>query len=515
MNPYKFQIHSKMIRRVAQQTLSTLKGQSPFMDIVMGRSLCTHTYLKSKLEVFNIGQVTPFEHPYLFDSEMECTPGITHKEYKMRRSNLVKALTTGAAKHHERHLVVLTANEIKTMSNDIPFFFHQDVDFLYLTGLNEPNAILVLEYTASSNETNFILFVQPKDPKRELWDGAVVGESAAVDFFQADEAHPLSTFPAMLKERYGGKDWCVWTKKGKDFMNTKNYSEITKTFQSKQFKSCTVEDIRSHIQKLRVVKSFAEAKLLQASTTIASNAFKEAMQHTRPGDSESLIHAVLEFNCKAMGAQHLSFPPVVAGGNRANTLHYIMNNQLLKDNDLVLMDGGCVHNGYASDITRTWPVNGHFTEPQALLYNIVLNVMKGCYAKCKTGSSSLNSLHTVMLDLLGKELQQIGLISPTVTRDSDIQQAAAKFCPHHLGHYLGMDTHDCPLVYRGIPLKPGMTFTLEPGLYIPHDAVDVPSEFRGIGIRIEDDVLMTEEGPLNMTGELPKEIYDIEELMKT
>ena len=504
-----------MIRRLVQETLFTLKRQPPCIDVVMGRSLCTNTHPKRMSEVFNIGQATPFEHPHMFESERECTPGITHDEYKSRRTNLVKAITTGAAKHHERHLIVLTANEIKTMSNDIPFFFHQDVDFLYLTGLNEPNAIIVLEYTASSNKTNFILFVQPKDPQRELWDGAVVGERAAVDFFQADEAHPLSSFSTMLKKRYGGQDHCVWTKKGKDFINGKNSSEITKTFQSKYFKSCTHEDVRSHIQKLRVVKSYAEAKLLQASSAIASNAFKEAMQHTRPGDSESLIHAVLEFNCKAMGAQHLSFPPVVAGGNRANTLHYIMNNQLLKDNDLVLMDGGCVYNGYASDITRTWPVNGHFTESQAILYNIVLNVMKGCYAKCKTGSSSLNSLHTVMLDLLGKELQQIGLINPSLNRDSDIQQAAARFCPHHLGHYLGMDTHDCPLVYRGIPLKPGMTFTLEPGLYIPHDAVDVPSKFRGIGIRIEDDVLMTEEGALNMTRELPKEIHDIEELMKS
>ena len=503
-----------MIRKIVQRALSK-EGQC-CIDIIR-RSLCTHTYPKRVSEDLNIGQSTPFTHPHLFESELECTPGITHKEYKTRRMNLMKALTTGrsgAARENQRHLVVLTANEIKTMSNDIPFFFHQDVDFLYLTGLNEPNAIVVLEHTTSSNETNFILFVQPKDPKRELWDGAVVGEHAAVDLFQADEAYPLSSFETVLKKRYGGQDCCVWMKKSKDnMMNLKNYGEITKTFQSKDLRSCSLEDVRPHIQKLRAVKSLAEAKLLQDSSTIASKAFKEAIRQTKPGDSESLIHAVFEFNCKTMGAQHLSFPPVVAGGNRANTLHYISNNQLLKENDLVLMDGGCVYHGYASDITRTWPVSGCFTEPQAKLYNVVLNVLKGCYSKCD-GSSSLNSLHTVMLDLLGKELQEIGLISPSLSKDSERRQAAANFCPHHLGHYLGMDTHDCPLVYRSIPLKPGMTFTLEPGLYIPRDAVDVPKDFRGIGIRIEDDVIMTEKGPLNLTRELPKEIGDIEKLMQ-
>lgn len=499
-----------MIRRFVKHTLST---QRQTCATISRRSLCTHIHPKQSGEELDIGQPTPVNHPHLFNNNLECTPGITHDEYKTRRSNLMKVLigTRGQdSKQHQRHLVILTANELKTMSNDIPYFFHQDVDFLYLTGLNEPNAIFVLEHSmASSNQTNFILFVQPKDPKRELWDGAVVGEEAAVDFFKANEAFPLSSFSNVLKKRYGGKDWCVWTKQ--DINNVKNNSEISKTLKSKDFQSSSMKDIRTHIQKLRVVKSSSEATLLQTSASIASRAFKEAIRQTKPGDSESLTHSVLEFQCKAMGAQHLSFPPVVAGGNRANTLHYICNNQLLKTSDLVLMDGGCVYHGYASDITRTWPVSGHFTEPQAKLYNIVLNVLKGCYAKCNT-SSSLNSLHTVMLNLLGKELQEIGLISSSLKKDSELQQAAVKFCPHHLGHYLGMDTHDCPLVQRGVPLKPGMAFTLEPGLYIPQDAVGVPREFRGIGIRIEDDVLMTEKGPLNLTRELPKEVEDIEKL---
>ncbi|XP_066936897.1 xaa-Pro aminopeptidase 3-like [Clytia hemisphaerica] len=495
-----------MIRRILQQSFPSVKSNTR-----LSRCFCTSYQPKNQSEELNIGQPTPHTHPHLFGGQTECTPCITHEEYKTRRSKLMQRLSEQhSLRDFDRHIVVLTANELKIMSNDIPYPFHQDVDFLYLTGLNEPNAIAVLEL-APPNEMDFLLFVQPKDPKRELWDGAVAGERAAVDYFNADEAFPLSSFTSVFRDRFKDRKSCIWIKKGKD-TNKKNANEISKTFQSNRFSSCSIEDVRMHVQRMRVQKSFAEAKMLQASAAIGSRAFQEVIRQTRPGDSEALPHAVLESQCRALGAQYLSFPPVVAGGNRANTLHYINNDQILNDGDLVLMDGGCVYHGYASDITRTWPVNGHFSKPQARLYDIVLRVLKECTTRCD-GKTSMNSLHGIMLKLLGQELQQIGLIDSKITKDAELQRAAGNFCPHHLGHYLGMDTHDCPLIHRGLALTSGMVFTLEPGVYIPESATDVPREYRGIGIRIEDDVLMTEDGPLVLTRDLPKEIEDIENLI--
>jgi len=477
------------------------------------RCFCTSFRPKPPPLELNIGQPTPFTHPHLFRSRLECTPGITHQEYKTRRHNLMTALSeTHLSQAFDRHIVILSASELRLMSNDIPYPFHQDVDFLYLTGLNEPDAIAVLELS-EANSITYLLFVRPKNPKRELWDGAVVGEQAAVDYFNADQAYPLKSFSSVLRERYGDKKSCIWVKRGKE-VNKTNATEFEKTFQSKPFQNSSLEDARLCLQKLRVVKSTAEMEIMRNSAMITSKAFKAVMKLTPDGVSENQLHAMLEYQCRALGAQHLSFPPVVASGSRANTLHYISNNQLLSNGDVVLMDGGCVYHGYASDVTRTWPVSGKFTQPQAELYNVVLRVLKACMEKCnKSSSISLDSLHNAMLTLLGQELQQLNLIDPTLSRDSELQRAAANFCPHHLGHYLGMDTHDCLLVSRSAPLVPGVAFTLEPGLYIPNNAVDVPKEYRGIGIRIEDDVVMTENGALVMNSDLPKEIGDIESLM--
>lgn len=478
------------------------------------RCLCTAASVKrTSIEDLDMGQATPMTHPHLFQHGSECTPFITHAEYRTRRVNLMKHLSKArATKVFDHHLVILSANDLKIMSNDIPYFFHQDTDFLYFTGLNEPDAIAVLELSVDSPEaTKFLLFVQPKDPKRELWDGSVVGEQAAVDFFHADEAFPLKSFHSIISQRYGDSKSCIWVKRGKD-VNRKTSGEIVKTIESNRFKRCSIEDVRRYTQYMRLFKSMAEIRLMRNSTSIAAQAFTEVMKHTKPGLTENQLFARLEYHCRDLGAQHLSFPPVVAGGWRANTLHYIKNDQLLQDGEMVLMDGGCVYHGYASDVTRTWPVNGRFSRPQAKLYQIVLDVLKECILEC-VERESLNGVHTTMLRLLGQELQKLGFIDPKLSGHHELQRAAARFCPHHVGHYLGMDTHDCQLMHRGMDFESGMVITVEPGLYIPLDAYDIPKEYRGIGIRIEDDVLITADGPVVLTNELCKEIDDIETLL--
>ena len=463
----------------------------------------------------DIGQPTPLSHPHLFKNESELTPGITSTEYAKRRLNLLNSICkTRVGKRFDRHVIIMLASDYKTMSNDIPFPFHQDVDFLYLTGINEADSIAVLEVSSpqydSDKVTSFLLFLKPKDVKRELWDGPVIGEQAAVEYFKADESFPLHEFESVFKKRFGSGDYCVWLKNSKD-INLRNEEMLKKILNSTAFHKKSLENVETSIQSLRLIKSSAEVEIMKQSATIGVHAFIEVMKNTQAGVSESNLHALLEYECRLRGAQFLSFPPVVAGGRRANTLHYINNDQILKDGDLVLMDGGCELNGYPCDITRTWPVNGKFTDAQKELYQIVLRVQKACLAEC-TFNVSINILHNKMLTVFGEELKDIGLISSRVNGDA-LQTAVMRFCPHNLGHYLGMDTHDTPMVRRSTLLEEGVAFTLEPGLYSPHNALDIDEKYRGIGIRIEDDVLMTESGPFVLTRDLPKEIDDIEYLL--
>ncbi|XP_035166999.1 xaa-Pro aminopeptidase 3-like, partial [Oxyura jamaicensis] len=224
--------------------------------------------------------------------------------------------------------------------------------------------------------------------------------------------------------------------------------------------------------------------------------------------SESVFQ--FEFECRARGADILAYPPVVAGGNRSNTLHYVKNNQLIKDGELVLLDGGCESSCYVSDITRTWPVNGRFTKPQAELYQAVLDIQKSCLSLCSPGVS-LENIYSLMLSLIGQKLKDLGILKSSVT-ESQFFKAVRKYCPHHVGHYLGMDVHDTPDMSRSLPLQPGMVITIEPGLYIPEDDMNAPERFRGIGVRIEDDVVIAEDSPLILSADCPKEIYDIEQI---
>ena len=440
------------------------------------------------------------------------TPGIKHEEYTQRRHRLMRVLSqTRYGKKFENHVVLLSAATPKTMSNDVTYPFHQDVDFLYLTGVNEPDAMLALEYNRTLDRTIFMLFVKPNDPKQAQWDGPVIGVSAAMAYFKADAAYPISAFDTIIKKRYNNGKYCIWYKQN-DQDKMRNDSAISNLVTSTKFKKAGQHPIEYNLQLLRLIKSDAEARIMKKSAAVSSQAFLKVMKKTKVGLPEAHAHAQFEYECRSSGAQHVSFPPIVAGGNHANTLHYMNNSDILRDNDLVLVDGGCEYNGYPSDITRTWPVNGKFTPPQKQLYQIVLDVQKACLKECKPGVS-LDHIYQVMLLSLGKQLQGIGFIGRNESSEKELKKIAGEYCPHPVGHYLGMDTHDTPLIHRGLPLQTGIAFTLEPGIYIPLNAEHVPQKYRGIGIRIEDDVLLTNSGPYVLTGDLPKEIDDIEMLL--
>ncbi|KAK2506045.1 hypothetical protein MC885_002686 [Smutsia gigantea] len=257
-----------------------------------------------------------------------------------------------------------------------------------------------------------------------------------------------------------------------------------------------IQAVQQLVQRLRLIKSPAEIERMQIAGKLTSQAFIETMFASKAPVEESFLYAKFEFECRAHGADILAYPPVVAGGNRSNTLHYVKNNQLIKDGEMVLLDGGCESSCYVSDITRTWPVNGRFTAPQAELYEAVLEIQRECLTLCSPGTS-LETIYSMMLTLIGQKLKEGQCPNNT---GNYLFQAARKYCPHHVGHYLGMDVHDTPDMPRSLPLQPSMVITVE------------PEKFRGLGVRIEDDVVVTQDSPLILSADCPKEMNDIEQI---
>ncbi|KAK2566051.1 Xaa-Pro aminopeptidase 3 [Acropora cervicornis] len=407
-----------------------------------------------------IGQATPESHPHLLKID-ELTPGITKKEYRDRRHKLLRSNINFGNNFCETHSLLAKTHFGET---------------------HDKHLVII-----PSNPVTYMTTDVP-----ELWDGKRPTTKDAILFFGFDESYSIKNLATVLTDRFAGKDYCVWY----DHLRPTNlliHDEISKVlFHTEKFTYKNLLILGHNTQMLRLMKSEAEVKLLRESASLTARAF-------------------VKYECRMAGAERLAYPPVVASGTLANTLHYINNTQVLRDGELVLMDAGSEFHGYSSDITRTWPVSGKFTDPQRELYELVLRVQKKCLRICQK-DASLDYLHHAMLLLLGEELIQIDLLPRNLT-ESELKKRAAEFCPHHLGHYLGMDTHDTHMVSRGLGLHPGMVITVEPGIYISEQNDKVPERYRGIGIRIEDDVLITENGAEILTAECPKEVEEIERLM--
>ncbi|KAJ6658968.1 hypothetical protein lerEdw1_019605 [Lerista edwardsae] len=408
------------------------------------------------------------------------------------------------------HTVILLSNPTYYMSNDIPYTFHQDTNFLYLCGFQEPDSILVLQSVPGKPLPSHkaLLFVPRRDPSRELWDGPRSGTDGAVALTGVDEAYTIEEFRHLLAKLKDGSS-VLWYDFAKPVHPQLHSDYLVPLAEVKARSKNHFRAIRHLVENLRLIKSPAEIEKMRIAGKLTSQAFTETMFACKAPVDEAFLYAKFEFECRARGADILAYPPVVAGGNRANTLHYVKNNQLIKDGEMVLLDGGCESSCYVSDITRTWPINGRFTRPQAELYQAVLEVQKACLRLCSPGVS-LENIYSLMLTLIGQKLKDLGI--PQNSSENHVFKAVRKYCPHHVGHYLGMDVHDTPDISRSIPLQPGMVITIEPGIYIPEDDMNAPERFRGIGIRIEDDVVITDNAPLILSADCPKEIYDIEQV---
>lgn len=430
-------------------------------------------------------------------------------DYARRRRALMAQLGDGT--------LILPASPERTRSNDTHYRYRPDSDLLYLTGFPEPDAVLVL--APGHPEHEVVLFVRPKDKEREIWDGFRYGPEGAKAEFGVDAAYEIGELDARLPELLSGRErvyWPLGEDAGFDARVMRAMSTLRASRKKPDRAPKSIWRPRHLIHRMRMTKDVDEIALMARSAAIAAEAHTEAIKATRPGLLEYELEAVIENVFRRAGCSGPSYTSIVAGGANACVLHYVENDSVLRDGDLVLVDAGCELGWYASDITRTWPVGRAFSGPQRDLYTLVLEAEIAGIADARVGMTNheaqqraVRRLTQGMLDLelLSGELD--GLIET---------EAYKRYYMHGIGHYLGLDVHDVGIYYVddevGEPYAPGTVLTVEPGIYVAADDEQAPEAFRGIGIRIEDDVLVTEEGPRVLTAAVPKTIDDIEALRR-
>lgn len=429
------------------------------------------------------------------------------QEFSRRRQQLMAGMQAGIA-------VIPTAPEvIRNRDSHYPYRF--DSYFYYLTGFKEPEAVLVL---IAGQENKSILFCRDKDIEREIWDGFRYGPEAARTEFVIDEAYSIGQLDELLPKWLAnqpalyyslGSD-TAWDQRVSGWLNT-----VRSQTRSGTQAPSSVIDVRQLLDAMRLIKSPWEVDRMRRAAEIAAMAHNRAMQTARPGQWEYELEAEFLHEFYRQGAQAPAYTSIVAGGANACTLHYNANNAALRDGDLLLIDAGCELDGYASDITRTFPVNGHFSGPQKDLYQLVLTAQEAAIAHA-SAQYHWNSPHEAALDVLVDGFIHYGLCHGS--RDAVLEQGSYRqFYMHRTGHWLGLDVHDAG-EYKTpegdwVALQPGHVLTVEPGCYV-RPAENVPEHFWNIGIRIEDDVLVTENGNQVLTATAVKTVSEIEALMR-
>ncbi|HVG39621.1 MAG TPA: aminopeptidase P N-terminal domain-containing protein [Pyrinomonadaceae bacterium] len=405
-----------------------------------------------------------------------------------------------------------------TRSHDTHYRHRQDSDFFYLTGFDEPDSIAVI--APAHPEHQYMLFVRPRDPEREIWDGRRAGVEGAVRDHGAQASFPVEEFPAKLGELLTNVKNLYYrigspARRDLDEVVLRQIARLRTLSRKGIYAPQAIIDPASVIHEMRLVKGEGELSVMQRSVDIAADAHREAMKNTRPGMNEYEVEALIEYVFRRSGAAAPAYTSIVGGGANATVLHYINNDAELRDGDLLLVDAGAEYQGYASDITRTFPVNGRYTEAQRDVYRTVLDAQMRCIERVRPGVS-MDELHNYSIELLTEGMLSLGLLTGDAKKLIE-EEAYKKFYMHRLGHYLGMDVHDAGFYHVGGEsrrLQPGMVITVEPGLYISESAENIPDQYRGIGIRIEDDVLVTEDGARVLSSKAPKEMDEIEELMR-
>jgi len=430
-------------------------------------------------------------------------------EFKKRRKQLMQHIGKG-------NIALIGSAAVRARNRDVNYPFRQDSDFYYLTGFNEPDSLAV--FIPGRKQGEYILFCREFDEKKALWEGAHAGLEGATVHYKADDSFPIEDLddilPGLLEDK--GK---VYYPIGRDSDLDHNLLVWINHIRSQSRSGVTapgeLASLEHILHEMRLFKSPEELKLMRRAADVSANAHVKAMQRCKPGLYEYQIEAEIIYNFIQDGLRAVAYPSIVAGGKNACVLHYTENADKLKSGDLLLIDAGAECDHYAADITRTFPVSGRFSEPQKQLYQLVLDAQTAAIAQIKPGLP-WHLAHDASVEVLTKGLVSLGLLKGKVTKlikDEKYKQ----FYMHRIGHWLGMDVHDVgdyKLDKEWRLLEPGMVLTIEPGLYIPADCLTVDEQWRGIGIRIEDDVLVTAEGHEILTGGAPKTIAEIESLMQ-
>jgi Xaa-Pro aminopeptidase len=414
-------------------------------------------------------------------------------------------------------IVLVPAAPVRLRNGDAAYPYRQNSDFLYLTGFDEPEALLVLAPGREAAEQ--ILFCRDHDERAERYDGERLGPERATQALAVDDAFPIGDLDEILPGLLEGRARLYFSVGADPEFDRRVMGwvhELRTRIGSDGHPPHEFVDIGHLLHDARLIKSPAELRMMREAARISATAHRRAMERVQAGVNEGVLEAELLYAFRAGGAREAAYESIVAGGERACTMHYVRNDQPLLDGELVLIDAGCEFGGYASDITRTFPVSGAFSPAQRELYELVLAAQQAAIAAVHPGAS-FNAPHEAASRVLTRGLVDLGLLEGEI--DALVEEEASKpWTVHKSSHWLGLDVHDVGDYRLGDAwrdLAPGMVLTIEPGLYFHRGLEQVPERFAGIGIRIEDDVVVTEDGCEVLTGEVPKDPDEIEALMAT
>jgi len=423
--------------------------------------------------------------------------------FHKRRQQLMNMVETNS-------LIIIPSASPAIRSRDIEYRYRQNSDFYYLNGFPEPNSVMVLIPERSEGE--FVLFCQERNQTKEQWDGERVGPDGAMKNYGVDDAYPIDEIDDILPTLLKNKEYIYYPMQRNDQFELKIKAWINNNMMQKKSIKPEIISLDHLLHDMRLFKTKAEISAMKRAAKIAVKAHENAMKAAQPNMYEYELEAEYIYEFKKSNASH-SYNPIVGSGINACILHYVENNKLLKDGDLVLIDAGCELNYYASDITRTFPVNGRFSEAQLDIYNIVLEAQLSAIDEVKKGNH-FNDPHRVAVRIITQGLIDVGLLSGNINQLIDIE-AYRRFFMHRTGHWIGMDVHDVgdyKVDDEWRTLENGMVTTIEPGIYIGSES-DIPIKYRNIGIRIEDMVVVNNESPIVLSQSLVKNPTEIEVMM--
>ncbi|MGZ8246543.1 Xaa-Pro aminopeptidase [Methylomagnum sp.] len=433
---------------------------------------------------------------------------LSPSDFKTRRKHLMQRMTKNS-------VALIAAAPARTRNRDTEYPYRQHSDFFYLTGFHEPESLAV--FMPGRKQGEFVLFCREFDPEKAIWTGKHAGLEGAREAFGADEALPIAELDQQLPGLLENRDR-VYFPIGHDAELDQRVMAAVNVVRGRArtgvrapYEFVALEHV---LHEQRLFKSPAEIGVMRRATEASVAAHQRAMRVCQPGKYEYEIEAELLHEFTRHGMRSPAYPSIVAGGKNACVLHYTENNERLHDGDLLLIDAGAEYENYAADITRTFPVNGTFSEAQRLIYELVLDAQYAAIEEVRPGRRWIEP-HAAAVKTLVKGLVKLGLLEGKVSKLIK-DEAYKKFYMHRTGHWLGMDVHDVgqyKLNGKWRELEPGMVLTVEPGLYIAPDCTDVDPKWRGIGVRIEDDALVTKDGCEILTAGLPKTVAEIEAFM--